>query len=92
MSAGLRWRDAALGGIGALAVLVLWEAAARWGGASPLVFPAPSTAVVTALQRMPPDVLAGYVAISLQRIVLGFAAGAGLGVALAVAGGWYHLR
>lgn len=91
MNASLRWRDAALGGIGTLAVLILWEAAARWGGANPLVFPAPTTAVVNALHHVPPDVLAGYVAISLQRIVLGFAAGASLGVALAVAGGWYHL-
>jgi ABC-type nitrate/sulfonate/bicarbonate transport system permease component len=91
MSASVRWRDAALGGIGALAVLALWEAAARWGGASPLVFPPPSTAVIGALERVPGDVLVGHVAISLQRIVLGFVTGATLGVVLAVAGGWYRI-
>jgi ABC-type nitrate/sulfonate/bicarbonate transport system permease component len=90
MSTSLRWRDMTLGGIGTVAVLVLWEAAARWGSASPLVFPPPSSAVIGALHRMPLDVLSGYVAISLERIVLGFFAGAVLGVVLAVAGGWYR--
>jgi ABC-type nitrate/sulfonate/bicarbonate transport system permease component len=90
MSASMRWRDIALGGVGTFAVLGLWEAAARWGGASPLVFPSPSTAVANALQRNAGALLAEYVAVSLQRIALGFAAGAALGVVLAVAGGWYR--
>jgi len=86
-----RWRDAALGVIGSLAVLLLWEVAARWGGADPTVFPPPSTAVILALHHVSADELLGNVAISLERIVLGFALGAGLGVTLAVAGGWYRL-
>ena len=91
MRASTRWCDAALGAMGSLAVLLLWEVVARWGGADPSIFPPPSIAVVTALHHVSVEDLLANAAISLQRIVLGFALGASLGVVLAVAGGWYHL-
>jgi len=83
--------DALLGAAGVAVLLVAWEGVARSGMVSPAVFPAPSVAVLGSLARIPPDELAGHVAISLLRIVTGFALGAVLGIAIAVAAGWYRV-
>lgn len=86
-----RRNEAALGAFGAAAVVVAWEAVARSGYVSPAIFPAPSAAIVGALTRLPPGEILGSVAISLLRIVEGFALGATLGIALALASGWYRI-
>jgi ABC-type nitrate/sulfonate/bicarbonate transport system permease component len=85
----VRLRELALGAAGTLAFLAVWELAARLGAASAL-FPSPSGAVAEALARLPPATIAGHVAVSLGRIAAGFAAGAALGIAIAVAAGWYR--
>lgn len=76
---------------GILIVLAAWELLARSGMVNPAVFPPPGHAVVVGLQKVPLNDLAGHVWISLQRIALGFLAGALLGIGIGVAGGWYRL-
>ncbi len=86
-----RRRDALAGAFGTAAVVLAWEAVARSGIVSPAVFPAPSAAVAGALARLTPGEIAGNVAVSLVRVVEGFAIGAALGIALALAAGWYRV-
>ncbi len=84
-------RDALLGALGVAILLGAWESVARSGIVSPVVFPAPSVAVLGTLARIPPGEIAGHVAISLARIVCGFTLGAVLGVTIAIAAGWYRI-
>lgn len=86
-----RRRDALAGAFGTAAVVLAWEAVARSGIVSPAVFPAPSAAVAGALARLTPGEIAGNVAVSLVRVAEGFAIGATLGIALALAAGWYRV-
>jgi ABC-type nitrate/sulfonate/bicarbonate transport system permease component len=84
-----RAREIALGVAGTLAFLAVWELAARAGPASAL-FPPPSRAVAEAFAKLPLATIADHVAVSLGRIAAGFAAGAALGIAIAIAAGWYR--
>ena len=86
-----RIADALLGASGIALALASWELLARSGMVNPAVFPPPLQALVTGLARVPPADLAGHVWISLQRILFGFAAGASLGMVLAITGGWYRV-
>ena len=90
MSARPRLEDALLGGAGILGLLLLWELMARIGVVSPAIFPPPSTALGAAFAKMTPAEILGHVGISLQRILLGFLAGGGLGLAIGIASGWYR--
>ena len=85
-----RRRDLWLSVAGAAGVILAWEAVARSGAVSPLVFPPPSAALVGSLQRMSPGEVGAHVGASLLRIAWGFGLGAGLGVLLGVALGWYR--
>ncbi|MFQ5970817.1 MAG: ABC transporter permease [Alphaproteobacteria bacterium] len=89
MTARVRWLDAALGATGALGLFLLWEAAARIGLVSPNIFPAPTLAIVSTLQEMPLADILGHVGASVQRVVLGFAFGAALGILIGITSGWY---
>lgn len=84
-----RSREIALGVAGTLAFLAAWELAARAGPASAL-FPPPSRAIAEALAKLSLATIGGHVAVSLGRIAAGFAAGAALGIAIAIAAGWYR--
>lgn len=86
-----RTTNALLGMSGILIVLSGWELVARSGVVSPSVFPPPFHAVVVGLRKVPLADLGGHLWISLQRIALGFSAGALLGVGIAIAGGWYRV-
>lgn len=86
-----RLADALLGLSGILLLLGAWELLARSGLVSQAVFPPPSQAVLIGMKKITLVELGGHVWISLQRILMGFAAGALLGVSLAIAGGWYRL-
>ena len=79
-----------LGMAGVLIVLGGWELVARSGAVSQSVFPPPLRAITAGLSKVPLADLGGHVWTSLQRIVLGFSAGALLGVGIAIAGGWYR--
>ncbi len=84
-------RDTMLGALGAVLLLGAWESVARSGIVSPVVFPAPSAAVLSTLARIPLIDIASHVAISLGRIVCGFMLGAMLGITIAIAAGWYRI-
>jgi ABC-type nitrate/sulfonate/bicarbonate transport system permease component len=79
----------ALGLVGALSILLLWETSARWLGGDARVLPAPTQAVAAAWNHLSAAELAQHIGWSLWRIVAGFALGALAGVALGVASGWY---
>ena len=86
---GARLREIGLGVAGTIAFLAVWEIAARMGPGSAL-FPPPTGAVAEATAKLPPATIADHVLISLGRIAAGFAAGAALGIAIAIAAGWYR--
>ena len=73
---------------GALLFLCAWELAARLVWQDTQVLPAPTQAVAIAWRHMSVAELAGHVATSLGRIVIGFAFAAVAGTALGVAAGW----
>ncbi|MDR7555209.1 MAG: ABC transporter permease [Armatimonadota bacterium] len=75
-------------GVGA--VLVVWQAVSTSGVIDPVVFPGPVEVVWAALTLAPPERVLVHVRSSLVRIVWGFALGAGLGVLIGVASGWYR--
>jgi ABC-type nitrate/sulfonate/bicarbonate transport system permease component len=86
-----RTTDVALGACGIALVLGAWELVARSGIAPTSVFPPPLHAVATALAKVPLPELLHHLFISLERIALGFAIGAALGIGVAVAGAWYRV-
>jgi ABC-type nitrate/sulfonate/bicarbonate transport system permease component len=73
-----------------LGVLVAWEAVTQSGLVSPLIFPPPIRAVTAAWAKVPPRELWEHVSTSLLRILWGFGIGAGLGIVLGIASGWYR--
>jgi NitT/TauT family transport system permease protein len=76
----------------AFAALVgLWELAARAGWVSPIFLPAPSAVLDALVQLARGGELARHLAISLQRIVLGWTLGTTLGVAAGFAIGLFSL-
>lgn len=85
-----RARDIGLGLTGILVVFFVWELFASLGYVSENILPPPSVALVGVFQNMPLSEVADHVRASLQRIVLGFAAGAGLGVVIGVSAAWYR--
>ena len=86
-----RAADLLLGLAGIALTIAAWELIARSGMVSQAVFPSPLKALVVGLGKVPLADLGGHAWISLQRIALGFSAGALLGVTIAVAGGWYRV-
>lgn len=69
-------------------LILVWEAAARLGGLSPQVLPAPSKVVRTATRLIENGQLLTDMAVSLARAAAGFAIGGSAGFALGVAVGF----
>lgn len=91
MSAGsLRGNDLALGVIGTLAVIVLWETSVRTGLIDRAVFPSPSLAIAAATERLTARQLGENLSWSLARVFSGFALGALAGVVVGILAGWYR--
>lgn len=65
-----------------LAILVLWQVTTALGLFSVVQLPPPWMVLDAAVELIERDALGSYVAISTQRVVLGFAAGASLGLLL----------
>ena len=86
-----RAADLLLGLCGIVLAIAAWEGVARSGVVSQSVFPPPIHAVAVGMKKIPLADLGGHAWVSLQRIALGFSAGALAGVVIAVAGGWYRL-
>lgn len=87
----LRSNDLALGIIGTLAVILLWETTVRTGLIDPAVFPSPSLAIAAASERLTARQLGENLSWSLARVFSGFALGALAGVVVGVLAGWYRL-
>lgn len=82
--------DIALGAIGTLVVVVLWEAAARSGLLDPSVFPSPLLAITAAAGRLTARQLGENLYWSLLRVFSGFFLGALAGVVVGILAGWYR--
>ena len=85
-----RSNDLALGVIGTLAVILLWETAVRTGLIDPAVFPSPSLAIAAATERLTAQQLGENLSWSLARVFSGFALGALAGVVVGILAGWYR--
>jgi ABC-type nitrate/sulfonate/bicarbonate transport system permease component len=77
------------GAAGVAGFLALWEIAARLVWRDAQVLPSPTQAMLAAARYMTAGELAAHVAVSLSRIIGGFALGAAGGIALGIGAGWY---
>jgi ABC-type nitrate/sulfonate/bicarbonate transport system permease component len=73
-----------------IVVILVWQAIATFRLINPAIFPGPSQVIEAALNRVPLNDLLRHVGASLQRVVLGFSLGAGLGILIGVTSGWYR--
>ena len=87
----LRSNDAALGMIGACAVVAVWEICARSGAIDPRVFPSPLLAIQDTAGRMSAGEIIEHLGWSLFRVFSGFILGAVTGTIIGIAAGWYRL-
>ena len=71
-----------------VALVLVWEAAAQWGGLSPQVLPAPSKVVRTAVRLIENGQLLTDMAVSLARAAAGFVFGGAAGFVLGVGVGF----
>jgi NitT/TauT family transport system permease protein len=65
-------------------LLAAWEAAVRWRGIPPLVLPAPSVVWDSLLTHLSSGLLLVHLGVTLAEILLGFLAGAVLGIGLGI--------
>ena len=82
-------RRRVLGIVGALFVVLFWEASARLFAGDAQTLPSPTQAMAAAWSTLSAAELAQHIGWSLWRILAGFALGALAGVTLGVASGWY---
>lgn len=82
--------DIILGVVGSLAVIGVWEFAARSGTINPAVFPSPTMAVASASEKLTRAELLEHIGWSLLRVTVGFLLGAIAGIVIGIAAGWYR--
>jgi len=70
-----------------LALVVVWEAASRWGGLPATVLPAPSGVLAAAWRLVKSGELPANIGVSGLRAATGFLIGGGIGLALGMANG-----
>lgn len=85
------WALALLSWLFPVALVLVWEAAARFGELSPQVLPAPSKVAATAIRLVGNGQLLGDMGISLLRAATGFAIGGAVGFTLGIAVGFSRL-
>ncbi len=83
-------RDLWLSWSGVFLVLLVWQAVASLELINPAIFPGPLAVVGDALTKVSLHMVLGHVRASLVRITMGFCLGAGLGIIIGVASGWYR--
>ncbi|HZW04580.1 MAG TPA: ABC transporter permease, partial [Anaerolineaceae bacterium] len=74
-----------------LVVLVLWELLVRVGALDYRFFPAPTSVIETLVKLVATGEMPADIAISLQRVLMGFALGTILGLVLGLAAGWFKV-
>lgn len=77
-----RWGRAFLGTLVPLALLTLWQAATTLGWVNTSQLPTPGSVLTAAVGLAEDGILAQHIAISTQRVLIGFAIGALLGLAV----------
>ncbi len=77
---GDRWRSTLLGALVPVALLGLWQAVTVAGVFLPVQLPAPAAVWGAGTELLARGELGGHVAISTQRVLLGFGIGAGAGL------------
>ncbi|MDB5556897.1 MAG: binding-protein-dependent transport system inner rane component [Rhizobium sp.] len=77
--------------IAPIALLIVWEALARFGFIEPYVLPAPSKVLMTAVKLSYSGTLVNDLLVSLTRAVVGFAIGGSIGFALGTLVGFSRL-
>jgi ABC-type nitrate/sulfonate/bicarbonate transport system permease component len=83
-------RDIWVSWSGIVCALLVWQAIATFRLINPAIFPGPLDVADAALTLVPADRLWLHVRSSLTRITWGFSLGAGLGILIGVASGWYR--
>ncbi len=68
----------------AIALVAVWEIAARSGGISPMLAPAPSTVLRTLWLQIVSGEIAPHISATLSRVVIGLAVGGTAGVAMGI--------
>lgn len=86
----LRENDLALGLIGTLGFVGLWELSAHAGWIDPRLFPSPLLAMGMAGERLTSQVVGEHLFWSLSRVFSGFVMGALAGAVIGIAAGWYR--
>src|SRR5688500_20129537 len=71
------------GGI-AVGLLSIWEIAARSGGISPLLAPAPTAVVATLVRQLQSGELAPHMIATLSRVIIGLVIGGTAGVTMGI--------
>lgn len=74
--------------LAALGAMALWEVGVLFAGASPFLFPAPSTVLARLVELVAEGKLQPHLLASMRRLTLGFALGAIPGLAIGYAMGW----
>lgn len=77
-----RWGRIVLGTLVPLALLALWHAATTLGWVSTSQLPTPGSVLTAGVKLAEDGILAQHIAISTQRVLIGFAVGALLGLAI----------
>ncbi len=90
MSSRLSLSDIFLGLLGTLAVLVVWEFAARGGFVNPAIFPSPTLAAQSATAKVSGSDVVAHISWSFYRILVGFVLGSVAGIAIGITAGWYR--
>ena len=89
MSNRISLSDILWGVTGTLAVVVLWEFAARGGFINAAIFPSPTLAIGSATEKLDGTDVIQHIGWSMFRVLIGFLLGAIAGILIGIAAGWY---
>lgn len=89
MSNRISLSDILWGLLGTLAVVAVWEFAARSGAINAAIFPSPTLAIASAFEKLDRSDVIQHIGWSLFRVLVGFLLGAIAGIIVGIAAGWY---
>ncbi len=80
--ASRRWTRLVIGASLPIAILALWQVSTSLGWFTPVQLPSPASVLDAAIELVERGTLAGFILLSTQRVLVGFAIGASLGLLL----------
>ena len=80
--ASRRWSRVVIGASLPIAILVLWQVSTSLGWFTPVQLPSPASVLDAAIELVERGTLGGFILLSTQRVLVGFAIGASLGLLL----------